>query len=101
MATRADRDAETNDGGGSSGTAVVAAHWWRTPRSTRPCLATAAARAFPGAAVNIQWPTGAAGPAAPGMTADGEGRQRRGVGRARRAALGAESALEGPVRRPG
>src|SRR5512132_1194181 len=32
--------------------------WWRTPRSTRPCLATAAARAFPGAAVKVQWPTG-------------------------------------------
>jgi hypothetical protein len=92
MATRADSDAETNIGGASSGTAVVAARRWRTPRSTRPCPATAAARAFSGAAVNVQWPTGAAGPAAPGMTADGEGRQRRGVGRARRAVPGAESA---------
>jgi len=99
MATRADSDAETNIGGASSGTAVIAARWWRTPRSTQPCPATAAARAFPGAAVNVQWPTGVAGPAAPGMTADGEGRQRRGVGRASRAAPGAESAPEGPVRR--
>ena len=94
MATSADSDAETNIGGASSGTAVVAARRWRTPRSTRPCPATAAARAFPGAAVNIQWPTGAAGPAAPGITADDEGRQRRGLGPTRRAAHGAEPAPE-------
>src|SRR5918999_2074437 len=35
--------------GTSLGAAVVAARWWRTRRSTRPCLATAAARAFLGA----------------------------------------------------
>src|SRR5215207_11767370 len=43
MATRADSDAETNIGGASLGAAVVAARRWRTPRSTRPCPATAAA----------------------------------------------------------
>ena len=36
MATRADSDAETNIGGASLGATVVAARWWRTPRSTRP-----------------------------------------------------------------
>jgi hypothetical protein len=60
MATRADSDAETNVGGHQLGScrrcgalvAVTAIH--------RTLDATAAARAFSGAAVNIQWPTGAA-----------------------------------------
>ena len=58
MATRADSDAETNVGGRQLGCCRRCGALVADTAIHRTLYATAAARAFPGAAVKVQWPTG-------------------------------------------
>jgi hypothetical protein len=73
--------------------------WWRTPRSTGPCMSRRPRGPSRARRSRSSGADRRGGLVDPQRLTDGEGRRRRGVGRARRAAHDAESAPEGPVRR--